>query len=1027
MSNSKFSIRPVVEFGMKYSRVILLLVVMLVGFGVYSLIKMPKQEFPVFSIRQGLVVGIFPGASSQQVEKQLTTPLENYLYSFKEVNKNQSYSITRDGMTILMVQLYADVKSDDEFWSKFRHGLNDFKRTLPPGVAGIVTNNDFGQTSALLISVESKDKTYRELQGYLHELETRLRSIESVSNLREYGVQQEQISVYLNRDKLIKYGINTGTLYGTLFAQNFTTVSGQVNNADVLMPLHVSETFNNENDIGEQIIYSAPDGDVVRLQDVSRIAREYPKPTNYIVDGSKKCVLLSIEMRDGKNIVAYGKEVKAVLNDFEKTLPKEVTVFRVADQSQVVSNSVNTFLREMLVAICTVILVIMLLQPFRVAGIAALTIPITIFISITFLYLFGYELNTVTLAALLVVLGIIVDDSIVVIDNYVDKLDHGIPRWEASVQSSTELFKSVLSATLAITITFYPFLFTCTGMFREFLHALPGTITITLFISLIVAMLFIPFLQYSFIKKGFHENNRRKKFDIADSIQKGYNKVIHFAFRFPKMTIGIAVAAFGVGIVVFLFLPQKMMPVTERNQFVVEVYMPSGLPLSKTAQAADKVASLLRKDARVQNVTEFIGSSAPRFHVCYAPTFPSSRYAMLIVTTKTEETTNEVLNDYTDKYVNYIPDAFVRFKQLDYVFYPFPIEIQLTGNDMQAIQRAQELVSAKLRTRDDLLMVTNNNNEVLPGVAIDMNSEEANRLGITKTGVMANLAMNYSSGLPLTTLWEGDYPIAVNLKMDNPKDKVLTDIPDEYITTFTGEAVPLRQIAQVKPDFTPCEIVKRNGEYSTSVYADVKRHVNIVNCSKSVEKMLKGVVIPDNVKLTVAGGKKQDDMLMPQIFTGLMLSVLIIFMVLVFHFKKIGLSLLILGAASLSIFGGAVGIWIMGMEYTLTSVLGLVALMGIIVRNGIIMYDYAEDLRLNQGKSAYEAALEAGKRRMRPIFLTSAAASMGVITMIISKSALWAPMGTVICFGTWISMLFVVTVLPVSYWLAYRNEKKGVE
>lgn len=1023
MRRQKFITRPLVEFGMRHSQVIILLVVLLVAFGVAALVRMPKQEFPIFSIRQGLVVGIFPGANSEQVEKQLTTPLEDFLYSYKEVNKEDSYSITRDGMVIMVVQLHTDVESDDEFWSKFRHDLDNFKHSLPSGVAGIFTNNDFGQTSALLISIESKDKTYRELESYLDELETRLRGISSVSNLREYGIQKEQISVYLDRNKLIKYGINSASLYGTLFAQNFTTVSGEISNNQELMPIHVSETFNSENDVAEQIIYTSADGDFVRLRDVARIVREYPEPISYIANGDKKCVLLSIEMRDGRNIVAYGKEVKKVISDFEKTLPEEVTIFRVADQSQVVSNSVNTFLREMLVAICTVILVILLLQPFRVAAIAALTIPITIFISVGLLYLFGYELNTVTLAGLLVVLGIIVDDSIVVIDNYVDKLDHGIPRWEASIRSSTELFKSVLSATLAITITFYPFLHTCTGMFREFLDEFPGTITVTLFISLLVAILVIPFLQYSLIRQGYNENKRHKKINLAGKMQNAYNKVIHIAFRFPKTTIGIALGALGIGLLVYVLLPQKMMPVTERNQFVVEIYMPSGFPLSHTANAADTVASILRRDKRVTNVTEFIGSSAPRFHTCYAPAVASSRYAMLIVTTTSNETTNEVLDDYMNKYIDCVPNAMVRLKQLDYIFSTFPIEVRLTGTDMASLQQVKDEVGRMLRTRDDLLMITDNTNEVLPGVAVDINSVEANRIGISKTSVMANLALNYSNGLPLTVLWEDNYPLSVNLKMDDEHNKVLTDISDEYISTMAGEAVPLHQVADISPDFHPCEIVKRNGEYCVSVYADVKRHVNVANTTESIRKMLKNnLQLPSNVKLTLEGSKHQDDILMPQIMFGLLLSVLIIFMVLLFHFKKISLTLLILGAASLAIFGGAVGIGIMGMEYTLTSLLGLVALMGIIVRNGIIMYDYAEDLRQNQGKSVYEAALEAGKRRMRPIFLTSAAASMGVITMIISQNALWAPMATVICFGTWISMMFVVTVLPVSYWLLFRNQ-----
>lgn len=1022
--SKKSVIRKAVEFSMHHRQIIILTVSILVVIGIFALIKMPKQEFPAFSIRQGLVIGVYPGATSAEVEEQLTSPLEEYLFSYKEVNKELTYSISKDGMVIVVVQLNPNVKSDDEFWSKFRHGIVDLKRKLPSGVAALVANNDFGQTSALLISIESKDKTYKELNSYIEDLENQLRRIPSVSKLRRYGIQNEQISVYLEKEKLIKYGINTSSLYSTLFSQNFTTASGTIENDNYMLPIHVSETYQNENDIAEQIVYVDPKGSIIRLKDVARIVREYPETESYIANGDKKCVLLSIEMQDGNNIVEYGKEVKKVLNKFESQLPQEVTVFRVADQSEVVRNSVNTFLREMLIAICTVILVIMLLQPLRVAGIAAMTIPITIFISIGILYGLGYEINTVTLAGLLVVLGIIVDDSIVVIDNYVEKLDHGIPRLEASISSSTELFKSVISATLAITITFYPFLFTCTGMFREFLLNFPGTITVTLFVSLLIAMLLIPFIQYSLIKTGTVQN-KKKKFNISDKIQSIYDSVIHLAFRFPKITVLITVSVIAIGILIFLFLPQKMMPATERNQFVVEINLQKGCTLNETGIVADSIANILKKDKRVKNVTAFVGNSPPRFHMCYAPSMPSKQYALLIVTTTSEESTNEVLDDYQNAYANYIPNAYIRFKQLDYTFAPYPIEIRLSGTNYQDLKIAEEKVKKELEKEEDLMMLVSNYKDHQPGIYVNVDNVEANRLGITKSTIMTNLALHYSSGIPMTTLWEGNYPVQVVLKTDQTDCNNLTNISNEYISSLGGEAVPLRQIADITNDWSPGEIVRRNGVYCITVQADVKRNVNVVKCTKKVDQLLKNnLELPQSVKMTFGGGREQDDILMPQIFLGLVFSVVIIFMILVFHFRKINLALLIISATSLSIFGGAMGIWIMGMEYTLTSVLGLVALMGIIVRNGIIMYDYAEDQRINHHKTAHDAALDAGKRRMRPIFLTSSAASMGVIPMIISKSALWAPMGIVICFGTWISMVFVVTVLPVGYWLIFECTDK---
>jgi len=730
-------------------------------------------------------------------------------------------------------------------------------------------------------------------------------------------------------------------------------------------------------------------------------------------------------MQEGKNIVKYGKDVDKVLKEFQEELPPDVHLFKVADQPDVVNKAVNTFLKEMIIAICTVLLVIMLLQPLRVASIAAMTIPITIFISIGILFALGFELNTVTLAGLIVVLGIIVDDSVVIIDNYLEKLDHQIPAWEASVSSAKELFKSILSATLAISITFYPFLFTTTGIFHDFMLAFPWTVTITLFISLIVAMLFIPIIQFTFIKKGLRTHGKQKNnlsFKIAEFIQKQYNKIIHLAFRFPRTVILIAIGAIITGVLVFLNLPQKMMPVTERNQFAVEMYLPTGTPITTTARIADSLESMLNKDKRITSITSFIGTSSPRFHTCYAPNMPDPSYAQFIVSTSDFQTTNEVLNDYSESYADYFPEANIRFKQLDFVFASYPIEIRLTSNDLNDLLEAESIVKKEIKQMKELINLRSDYGEQQAGVYVNINNIEANNLGISKVDVSNNLALRFSNGIPITSVWEGDYAVDIVLKADNNTSNTFEDIPNEYISTLLGNAVPLRQIATVEADFNPGQIVRRNGLYCISLLSDVKRDYNVVNTTDKVEKLIKNkCTLPETVEVQWGGVREQDLILMPMIVYGLIIAVAIIFMILVFHFRKINLALLILGAALLSVFGGSVGILIMGMEYSLTSVLGLVALMGIIVRNGIIMYDYAEEQRLHYNKSAYEAAIEAGKRRMRPIFLTSAAASMGVIPMIISGSSLWAPMGVVVCFGTWLSMLFVVTVLPVSYWIVFQK------
>lgn len=1030
--------KGLIAWAMRYNKIIFLIVGILVVFGIYALREMPKQEFPIFTIRQGVVVGVYPGATSAEIEEQLTKPLERFLFTYKEVKKSKTYSYSKDGIAYVFVELNDDVNNKDEVWSKIKHGLTIFKSELPSSVLALIANDDFGDTSALLISMESDTKTYRQLQTYVENLENRLRTIESVSNLRRYGEQKEQISIYIEKEKLAGYGINILNLYQTLLTKGFVVPSGKIDNSQVNVPIHISRPYLSEKDLGEQVIYSDPQGNYIRMKDVATITREYPDPVSYTTNNGQKCLILSAEMRNGYNIVQYGQEVNKVLAEFEKTIPDDVKIRRIVDQPEVVNTSTTTFLKELLIAIIAVILVTMTLLPPRVAGVAASSIPITVFISIGLMFAFGIELNTVTLAALIVVLGMIVDNSIVIVDNYLEKLDHGIPRWEASIAGAKEYFKAILSATLAIGITFFPFLFTFTGQLYDFILAFPWTILITLTVSLLVAILVIPYLQYKFIRKGLKKEKKEetadapKKKSLLGKIQSGYNRFIEKVFRYPKTFMAIGVASILIGVGLALTLQLKLMPVAERNQFAAEIYLPQGNPLEQTELVAKDLEAILKKDKRITSITSFIGTGSPRFHTVYAPKMGGSNFAQFIVNTASSSDTEDILDEYSEKYAYHYPNAYIKFKQLDYQLgVDADVEIRLSGDDLQKIRTLADSLMAEIKSMDEPLRVYTNFEEPLPGINIALDPVESNRLGVTESMLGIGLASRFG-GVPITTVWEGDYPVSVVLKSKwEKKDPQAEDVENEYVSGLMSPAVPLRQIATVSPDINIGQIVHRNGIRTLSVYVDLKRGEKVGKMQSKVEKLIKdissGKDLCEDITISYGGVKDFHEETIPKILNGLVISVFIIFFILVFHFRKISLAVLVLSSTLLSVLGAVLGLKIIGLDFSITAVLGVISLIGIIVRNGIIMYDYTEELRYKYGYSVQEACIEAGKRRMRPIFLTSAAASMGVIPMIISKSPLWSPMGTVICFGTMISMILILTMLPLMYWFTYRNEDNKLQ
>lgn len=1022
---------PIVVAGMKYSKEVILLVCVLIAFGIYALQVMDKNEFPSFTIREGVVAAVYPGATVEQIEQEVLKPLEDYVFSYKQVNKKKTHSRITSGMVIIFVELDNDVENTKEFWNEFKIGMEDVKLTLPAGVLGIETLSNFGDTSALLITMQSDDKTYRELGDYMDLLKERLRTVESVGTMSVTGKQNEEIAVYLDPEKLKHYAISEATVGTLLLAEGFKTTGGSLRSKDYTQPIVVKRSVNSIADVADIIVLSTPGGDVVRLGDVAEIKREYPDPESYITNNFQKSILLSVQMKDGYNIVEMGKEVDKQLESFKAEIPDSVTLFKITDQPVVVNSSVNYFLIELLVAIIAVVIVIMILLPFNVALIAASTIPIAIFISLGMFYAFGIELNTVTLACLIVSLGMIVDNSVVIIDDYVELISEGVDHYSATLRSGTEFFKAIFSATLAISVTFFPFLITVKGMFRDFLTDFPWGMTIILFVSLILAELLVPFLQYKLIKKPIYKLQReaiasgKKKFSFFVSMQNGYNKVIDWCFNWQKTTLLLGLICIVVGAWLFISRPLQLMPIAERNQFAVEIFLPQGTSVERTTLVADSLERILSKDPRVVSIASFHGCSSPRFQATYAPQVGGPNFAQFIVNTSSNAATIDVLNEYTEKYESYFPDALVRFKQLSYSTASYPIQLKISGADAPTLQSVADSLATVARHVPGLRNVHTSLGNPLAYAVVSPDNMRAERLGLNSTLLETTLAMRYSSGLPVAKVWEGNYGIPVTLKTYTSNNSNISELDKEPIPVIGLGTVPLRQISSVVPEWHPGMITHDDGIETVSVIAEVQRNINVIDRTEALMDSIKHIELPAGVNI-VRGGEWENTMdTLPEILSGLAMAVAIIFFILLFHYAQADTSFLLLLSLLLCIPGAAIGLMIQDTALSLTCVLGIVSLMGILVRNAIVLLDYAEELR-NQGQTVHDAVLNASKRRMRPIFLTSAAATMGVLPMVTGSSALWKPMGVVIFWGTPITMIFILTVIPVAYSMM-KSRQKGAD
>lgn len=1030
----KIKSRGIIAGSIQHQKIVWVVVLVIVAFGIYALVDMKKDEFPAFSYPQGIVAGIYPGANSEEVEAQLTKPLEELLFTLPEVNREKTFSTTKEGLCYINVMLEQTVSDHTQAWMKIRNKINESKAlSFPAGVLAIAVIDDFGNSSSLLIAMESADKTYREMHEYTDYLTRRLRDIPETGNVRVLGEQTEEIAITVDKERFSHFGISPNTLMMQYASQGFLTTSGSMESTNFDLPLHIENPIVSEKEIEDQIIYSDATGNMVRLRDVATVERRLAPPSKVVNYNGHDALIISVEMRKGFNIVAYGREVEKVLSEFKSTLPDSVHLYRITDQPKVVQRSVNSFLRDLVISMIVVIAVMLLLFPFRTALIASSGLPICTAMSIGLMYLFGIELNTVTLAALIVVLGMIVDDSIINIDGYIEKLQQGIEPFHAAVSSARELFMPMLIATGAIATMFFPMTRIITGPLGDFVQLFPWTVAFSLMASLAYAMLVIPSLEIMFIKPG--DRPRRNGFMRAQRrffsfLQGLYDKLQNLCFKYPHFTIGMGIGSIVLGIFMFLALNVQMMPNAERDSFAVEIRLPEGSSLEATTRISDSLQKMMLADSRVVSVTAFIGETAPRFHMTYAPCIPANNLSQLIVNTTSNKATEELLKEMDEKYSYYFTEAHVRFRQLDYQAVSTPIQIMVYGDDYtKTAPVAQQIKDYMLTLNQDLRWVHSDYDEFLPSVKVTMKPEECARLGITKGILSLNLAGSLK-GMPLTSIWEGDRSIPVKLYSSSNYDpNDYESVANQVIPTMMPSVnVPLRQVADISPDWHVATIAHQNGKNAITVAADMKFWKSQAASMKKIDHYINTEVrpyLPEGVKIEYDGLSSLNTMVIPQILKSLIAAILVLLAFLVAYFKKVNLALLTLCSSSLCMFGAFFGEWLFGLDFGMTSVLGIVSLIGIIVRNGIVMYEYAETLRMDEGMSAKDAAMKAGSRRMRPIFLTSATTALGVLPMIITRNPLWMPMGVVICFGVVLSMVIILAVMPVMYWQIFRWSKKN--
>ncbi|RNL86291.1 efflux RND transporter permease subunit [Sinomicrobium pectinilyticum] len=1012
-----------VRFSLKYPQVTISVLVIVFALGAYSLFTMPRREDPKITVRQGLVLAFFPGANSSQVEDQLTRKVEETLFQFSEVRKGKTFSTSRDGLMIIQVELEEWVQTPDMFWNKLTVALQITKQTeLPPGIMGPMVNSDFGDTEAIVLGITSKKRNYRQLKEYTRQLEDKLRGIRAVSKMKRIGERQEEIVITSNSEKLAQYGIKFTDVIKILQSQNNIYPSGNLKTDATEVPFYTTSYYNTEEEIARQVVGTAKNGDVIHLGDIARIERRYEEADSYTAVNSIPAMMLSLQMQEGNNIVDFGEEVGKKIAEMLEQLPSDVDIVKVIDQPALVDHNISHFIREFFIAITAVVIVILVLLPFRIALVAAMAIPMTIAMTFAMLHAFGIELHQVSLAALIVVLGMVVDDAIVIADNYVELLDEGMSPSKAAWRSATDLVIPVLTATITIIAAFIPMII-LSGSVGEFILALPLTVTIALASSFLVAMIFTPILCYAFIKKGLHQDGPEtapdKKPSMLDRLQNVYDKSLDWCMAHHRITVSGSLFMIVIGVALYFFIPQKFFPAAERNQFVIDLWMPTGTTVARTEAAIQRMAGEVAKDERVTSYAVFTGSSAPRFYYNFSPEVPATNFAQILVNTTDDAAAQDFAQELTQRADDLIPEGrtLVRLMQQG-TPYLAPVEIRISGDELATIKQIGDRVVHILEDIPGSINIRDNFHEDYYGIDIQL-KPQASRLGFTTESVAKTLYVGFS-GAPVSTMYEGSTPVDLVLRLSEESRKDFNQLENTYLPSpVTGSSVPLRQIATLSPQWYTGRIVRRNGVRTLSILSENEENVLPEQVLSRARKEIDKMELPAGYQITYGGEYENKQETFSQMVVALGISIVLIFLILLIQFRNLKETFLVMLTIPLSLFGAFLGLLLTGNNFGFTAFVGLISLSGVVVRNAIILIDHTNEL-LAKGDSIPEAAIEAGKRRLRPIFLTATAAAFGVLPMILSGSPMWSPLASVLAVGVIWSMIMALLTIPILYALVIK-------
>ncbi len=993
--------------------------------GVWSYFQLGQSEDPPFTFRVMVVRAFWPGATADEVDREVTDRIEEKLQELESLDFLKSYSRPGESQVFVVVRDDLPPKVMQEAFYQVRKKVGDIAYTLPAGVLGPFFNDEFGDTYGNIYALQGKDFSYQELKNYGDRIRQRLLRVRDVAKVEFLGVQEERIYVEIANAKRSQLGIPPTLVLDTLRAQNEIVPSGAFDTATDKIYVRVTGGLKSVEDVRNLPL--AWQGKTFRLGDIAQVVRTYQEPPGpRLRFNGEPAIGIAVSMEKGGDIIRLGKKLDAEFSGISDSLPLGMSFARVADQPAAVRRGVSEFVRSLFEAVIIVLAVSFLSLGLRTGLVVALSIPLVLAMTYAGMRYFGIDLHKISLGSLVLALGLLVDDAIIAVEMMSVKLEQGLSRVRAAAFAYTSTAFPMLSGTLVTAAGFLP-IATAASSTGEYTRSIFQVVTLALLLSWIAAVMFVPLLGYRLLPEKAPDHAGKPHDENAIYQTPFYSRfrdVVRWCVDRRWTVIGLTFATFVAAIGLFKLVPQQFFPSSTRLELLVDLKLAEGSSIVATEAAAQRLESLLKKEDGIDSYATYIGSGAPRFYLPLDLQLPQSGFAQFVINTHDLKAREALRGRLLEMLPREFPDLRWRVNRLEngppvgYV-----LQYRVSGPDRAVLRDVADKVAGALRANPNPVGINLDTNEASKVIRVNLDQDRARALGVS-TQTVSQMLQAAIAGATLTTLREDNRLIAIQARGPWAERLELELLGSLSIPTATGANVPLNQIARLEYGFEDGILWRRDRVPTLTVRADINADIQPPEVVKQLAPAIDQLraELPRGYRIDVGGTVEDSGKGQASVNAGMPLFMLVVMTVLMIQLRSFSRVIMVVLTAPLGLVGVAVALLLFGKPFGFVAMLGTIALFGMIMRNSVILVDQIQQ-DIDRGMPSYDAVIESTVRRFRPIVLTAAAAVLAMIPL--TRSAFFGPQAVATMGGLVAATALTLLFLPALYaaWFRVRREQ----